>query len=103
MNLALFILREFFEMMWGLKKLFSSLIDGDPLDNGPNSCACRRYAAAFAERSTDRLDLYMSGIGPARSTWTETVTVRIGCRCSSVTSIRISSGAALFILSNRSR
>jgi hypothetical protein len=41
MNLTLVILREFFEMVCSLKKLFSILIDGDPLDNGPNSCACR--------------------------------------------------------------
>jgi hypothetical protein len=49
MSLALLLLREMFEMICGLEKLLTGLIDRDPLGNGPNLLCLPTIFGSFRE------------------------------------------------------
>jgi hypothetical protein len=49
MSLAFRFLREFLEMLGGLKKLLACLINRDPLDNGSNLLCLPAVFGSFGE------------------------------------------------------
>ena len=79
-------------MLGGLKELFACFVDRDLLDDGPDRLCLPAILGSYCkvDRQTFLTFKCAGEIAPARSTWTETVTVTTGCRCSSVISIRMS-------------
>jgi hypothetical protein len=65
MSLALRFLREFLEMLGGLKKLLACFIDRDPLDNGPNLLCLPAIFGSFGEAIDGHaLPLHVGGHQP---------------------------------------